>query len=247
MGWSVSCLPDGVAALLHESKCPPESDRRLTRSPKHSRFGGMRQGWQEFVHQSLKGATDDPHVRVLRERLRSGSSVVRVHLDDTGRQPEYRVLLSLHRQLSEMRVPHSDSFTRWSLETGTRLADAEEESRRFALLLRERFEPVEQELGREDFDSLVREELRSLGPPRALARLDGGGPVQPLHSDVADGRARRQARERIESVLSSLARDLGSSLKYREDEVAELLDTAIERYLSQRYVPDMKGEDVPSL
>lgn len=205
----------------------------------------MRQGWQEFVHQSLKGAADDPHVRLLRERLRSGSSVVRVHLEDTGRQPEYRVLLSLHRQLSEMRVPHSDSFTHWSLETGTRLATTEEEARRCALLLRERFESVEQELGREDFESLLREELLSLGPPRALTRLDGGRRAPRPLPGVADGRARRKSRERIQSVLSSLARDLGASFKYGEDEVAELLDAALERYLSERYVPDV--EDVPPL
>lgn len=201
--------------------------------------------WQEFIHQSLKGAADDPHVRLLRERLRSGSSVVRVHLEDSRRQPEYRVLLSLHRQLSEMRVPHSDSFTHWSLETGTRLATAEEEARRCALLLRERFEPVEQELGRDYFESLLREQLRSLGPPRALTRLDGGNLVHHPFTGVADGRARRKAQERIQSVLSSLARDLGSSLKYGEDEVAQLLDAALERYLAERYLPDV--EDVPPL
>ncbi|HEX8823308.1 MAG TPA: hypothetical protein VF794_25505 [Archangium sp.] len=208
----------------------------------------MRQGWQEFVHQSLKGATDEPHVRLLRERVRSGSNVVRVHLDDSGRQPEYRVLLSLHRQLSEMRVPHSDSFTRWSLETGTRLADPDEEARRFALLLRERFEPLEQELGREYFDSLLGEQLRGLGPPRARARLDGGRLVYHPYSGVADGRARRKDLERIESVLASLARELGSSLKYSEQEVAELLDAALEHSLSERYLPDVEDvEDVPPL
>jgi hypothetical protein len=206
----------------------------------------MSQGWQEFVHQSLKGAADDPHVRLLRERLRSGSSVVRVHLDDSGRQPEYRVLLSQHRQLSEMRVPHSDSFTRWSLETGTRLATSEEEARRFARVLRERLESLEQELGRDYFESVFREQLRSLGPPRALARLDGGRLVYQPYSGVMDGRARRKALERIESVLSSLARDLGSSLKYGEQEAAELLDAVLERYVSERYPRDVE-EDVPSL
>jgi hypothetical protein len=205
----------------------------------------MRPGWLEFVHQSLKGAADDPHVRLLRERLRSGSSVVRVQLDDSGRQPEYRVMLSLHRQLSEMRVPHSDSFTRWSLETGTRLADFEEETRRFALLLRERFAPLVQELGRDFFDSVLIEELRTLGPPRARTRLDRTRRAFPSPPGVVDGRARRKARERIESVLSSLARELGSALKYGEDEAAALLDAAIERYLSDQAPPDV--EDVPLL
>ncbi|HZH78549.1 MAG TPA: hypothetical protein VEY88_21150 [Archangium sp.] len=199
----------------------------------------MRQGWQEFVHQSLKGAADAPHVRLLRERLRSGSSVVRVHLDDAGRQPEYRVLLSQHRQLSEMRVPHSESFTRWSLETGTRLATPEEEARRFALLLRERFEPLEQELGRDHFNTLLREQLRRLGPPQALSLIDGWQ-LAYHPADGADGRDRRKALALIDSVLASLARDLRASLGYSEQETAELLDAALRHYLGERYGSVMK-------
>jgi hypothetical protein len=206
----------------------------------------MKQGWQEFVHQSLKAATDDPHVRLLRERLGSGSSVVRVHLDDSGRQPEYRVLLSLHRELSEMRVPHSESFTRWSLETRTRLASPEEEARRFALLLRERFEPLEQELGRGPFGALLLEMLRTLAPPRTRTRLDDVFVEHPYSGvGVPDGRAMRRAQESLESVLTSLARNLGSSLKYSEQEVAEVLDAAIAHYLSAEYLSDI--EDVPPL
>jgi hypothetical protein len=212
--------------------------------PEEQQVWRMTQGWQEFVHQSLTGAADDPHVRLLRERLRSGSSVVRVHLDDSGHQPEYRVLLSLHRQLSEMRVPHSDSFTRWSLETGTRLDTPEAEARRFALVLRERFDPLEQTLGRAYFDSIFIEQLRTLRPPRAQARLAGTGVVHPSHV-LVDGATRRNTLERIESVLTSLARDLGFSLKYGEGETAELLDEALERYVSERYFPDMRDSLQP--
>lgn len=194
----------------------------------------MRQGWQEFVHQSLKGAADDPHVRLLRERLRSGSSVVRVHLDESGRQPQYLILLSEHRQLSEMRVPHSESFTRWSLEAGTRLATPEEEARRFALVLRERFMPLEEKLGREYLDGILIEQLSALGPPRVQGWLAGRS-LPHSAAVFGDGSIRRNAQERIEGVLAALARDLGTSLKYSEQEAAGLLDAALEHYFSERY------------
>jgi hypothetical protein len=201
----------------------------LTSGAKSSRVVPMRQTWHHFIHASLQGATDDPYVRLLRERLRSGSSVVRVHFEDSGREPGYRVLLSLHRQLSEMRVPHSDSFTRWSLEAGVRMASLEEEAGRFTLLVKERFEPVEEELGRTYLDSILVEVLRRLGPPKVQARLAN------RHVDVpAEGRAKLRAMGAVEAVIILLAKDLGSALKYDEQQVADILDSALERYLSMR-------------
>jgi hypothetical protein len=189
----------------------------------------MRQGWQHFIHETLKGTPDDPYVRLLREKLRTGSSVVRVHFEDTGTAPMYVVLLSLHRQLSEMRVPHSESFTRWSLESGTRMASAEDEAKRFALLLRERFAPVQKELGRESFESALLAELRMLAPPRTQGQL---GDRRVL--DLSEGRARGKAQAAIDSVLASLARELGASLKYDESQVAQLLDEALARYIADK-------------
>ncbi len=195
----------------------------------------MRQGWQHFIHQTLQGAPDDPYVRLLREKLRTGSSVVRMHFEDTGGGPAYVVLLSLHRQLSEMRVPHSESFTRWSLESGTRMASAEEEAKRFALLLRERFAPVEEELGREAFESVLLEELRMLAPPLTQGQL---GSRRVL--DLSEGRARGKARAAIDAVLTSLARELGASLKYDESQVARILDEALAQYVQGRYPGDKR-------
>ena len=190
----------------------------------------MRQTWHHFIHASLQGATDDPYVRLLRERLRTGSSVVRVHFEKPGRGPEYRVLLSLHRQLSEMRVPHSDSFTRWSLEAGVRMASIEEESNRFVLLVKEQFEPVEEELGREFFNTVLVEQLRKLGPPKVQARL----PDRHVY-ELSEGRARIRAARAVEAVLIVLAKELGSALKYDEEQVADILEAALERYVSARF------------
>jgi hypothetical protein len=190
----------------------------------------MRQTWHHFIHASLQGATDDPYVRLLRERLRTGSSVVRVHFENSGREPEYRVLLSLHRQLSEMRVPHSDSFTRWSLEAGVRMASIEEEVSRFALLVKEQFEPVEEELGRELFNTVLVEQLRKLGPPKVQAQL----PDRNVY-ELSEGRARIRAARAVEAVLIALAKELGSALKYDEAQVADNLEAALERYVSARF------------
>jgi hypothetical protein len=190
----------------------------------------MRQTWHHFIHASLQGATDDPYVRLLRERLRTGSSVVRVHFENSGHEPEYRVLLSLHRQLSEMRVPHSDSFTRWSLEAGVRMASTEEEINRFVLLVKEQFEPVEEELGRELFNTVLVEQLRKLGPPKVQAQL----PDRHVY-ELSEGRARIRAARAIEAVLILLAKELGSALKYDEAQVADILEAALERYVSARF------------
>jgi hypothetical protein len=190
----------------------------------------MRQLWQHFIHASLQGAADDPYVRLLRERLRTGSSVVRVHFEGSGRAPEYRVLLSLNRQLSEMRVPHSDSFTRWSLEAGVRMASFEEEVSRFALRVKERFEPMEVERGRDFFNAVLVEELRKLGPPRVQVRL-----ANLRVYGVGEGHAKLRALSAFDTALSSLAKELGSSLKYDEAQVADILDAALERYVSARF------------
>jgi hypothetical protein len=190
----------------------------------------MRQTWHHFIHASLQGATDDPYVRLLREQLRTGSSVVRVHFESSGREPEYRVLLSLHRQLSEMRVPHSDSFTRWSLEAGVRMASTEEEVNRFLLLVKEQFGPVEEELGRELFNTVLVEQLRKLGPPKVQAQL----PDRNVY-ELSEGRARIRAARAVEAVLIALAKELGSALKYDEAQVADILEAALERYVSARF------------
>jgi hypothetical protein len=200
----------------------------------------MRQTWHHFIHASLQGAADDPYVRLLRERLRTGSSVVRVHFESSGREPEYRVLLSLHRQLSEMRVPHSDSFTRWSLEEGVRMASLEEEVSRFALLVKEEFEPVEEELGRDSFNSVLMEELRKLGPPKVQAHL-----VKRHIMGVSEGRAKIRASSTVEAVLLVLVKDLGSSLRYDEAQVADILDAALARYVSARFHQDVSEPLAP--
>jgi hypothetical protein len=205
----------------------------LTRSGKRSRFVPMRERWHHFIHASLQGAADDPYVRLLRERLRSGSSVVRVHFESSGsgRTPEYRVVLALHRQLSEMRVPHSDSFTRWSLEAGVRMASSEEEVARFTLRVKEQFQPMEGEHGRDLFNVVLVEGLRKLGPPRVQARLAN------LHvPGTVEGRAKLRALSDLDNVLSRLAKELGASLKYDEAQVADILDAALEHYVSARFL-----------
>lgn len=187
----------------------------------------MRQGWRHFIHQALEGVADDPHVRMLRERLRSGGQVIRVHFEDSGQGPSYRVVLSLDRQLSELRVPHSESFTRWSLEAGVRMATLEDEVARFTLLLRERLQAVEAELGRSSLQGVLVEVVRELGPPKAQASLSG----RQVHS-LSEGRARLQAMRTVEGVITTLVKDLGTGLKYDEAQVAGTLDAVLERFVS---------------
>jgi hypothetical protein len=191
----------------------------------------MAHNWTSLIHDALVGAADDPYVRLLRERLRAGSEVVRIHLENSERGPEYVLILSLHRQLSEMRIPHSDAFTNWSLDAGARLTDEEQETHRFELLLDQRFFPLRNELGGDFFDSLLVHHVRALGPPRSLAA------VQKLRlppSTTQESRARLRAVQRMEDVLMELARALGRSLRYDEALTSRILDGALAQWMTRQ-------------
>lgn len=191
----------------------------------------MSRNWSSLIHDALAGVADDPYVRLLKERLKSGSQIVRIHLEAAADQKsEYVVILSLHRQLSEMRLPHSEAFTNWSLEAGARMVDEAEEAERMALLLHERFIPLLSELGPIDFEAILVSYIRALAPPQALEAARQLQPFSPL-----DGRMRQQAIQQVEGVLVGLARVLGRSLRYDESSTARILDSALARWLPQAF------------
>ncbi|AKJ03681.1 Hypothetical protein AA314_05307 [Archangium gephyra] len=190
----------------------------------------------------MVGAVDDPYVRLLKERLRAGSEVVRIQLTDSERGPEYVLILSLHRQLSEMRIPHSDAFTSWSLDTGARLADEEQEMRRFELILHQRFVPLRDELDASTFDALLVQYVRTLGPARASSF------VQKLRTSpyaAQEGRAKQRALQRIEDVLVELARALGRPLRYDEAATSRILDGALAQWMSRHLTAELQAESFP--
>jgi hypothetical protein len=196
----------------------------------------MRRDWSSLIHYALTGVADDPYVRLLKERLRSGSQVVRIHLEKPRDGPEYVVILSLHRQLSEMRLPHSEAFTSWSLEAGARMADGGEETERFVLLLEERFTSLIRELGPHSFEPSFIHHIRALGPPKAVEAMRRLTPPAKIVSGMKD-----QATQRIEDVLVKLARALGRSLRYDEDSTARILDAALAQWLT-RYFQGLEQE-----
>ncbi|HEX5753497.1 MAG TPA: hypothetical protein VFZ09_45290 [Archangium sp.] len=202
----------------------------------------MAHDWTSLIHDAVVGAVDDPYVRLLKERLRAGSEVVRIQLADSERGPEYVLILSLHRQLSEMRIPHSDAFTNWSLDAGARLADEEQEMRRFELLLHQRFAPLRDELDASTFDALLVQYVRTLGPSRASSL------VQKLRTPqyaAQEGRAKQRAMQRIEDVLVELARALGRSLRYDEAATSRILDGALAQWMSRHLTTETQEESFP--
>ncbi|MDY7226745.1 hypothetical protein [Hyalangium rubrum] len=204
----------------------------------------MARDWSSLIHEALAGVADDPYVRLLKERLRSGSQVVRISLVNSGSEPEYVVILSLQRQLSEMRLPHSDAFTSWSLDAGARLTDEAQEMERFALLLDERFAPLREELEASSFDFLlVQHVVRELGPPRSAAA------AQPLRLlpfvPPQESRTRLRAIQRIEDVLVNLARALGRSLRYDEAATSRILDGALLQWMNQHLHMGTQEEAFP--
>ncbi|MFL5344255.1 MAG: hypothetical protein ACJ8AT_05650 [Hyalangium sp.] len=196
--------------------------------------------WSTLIHYALAGVADDPYVRLLKERLRSGSQIVRIHLENAGRGPEYVVILSLHRQLSEMRIPHSEAFTNWSLEAGARMVDEAGEAERFVLLLRERLLPLSNELGADYFGTLVVDYVRVLGPPEAekVAR-------QVRSYAAEENRVKLQGIQRVEEVLVELTRALGRSLRYDETSTSRILDAALAQWLSQHFHVDAREDLLP--
>ncbi|HEY3357749.1 MAG TPA: hypothetical protein VGQ83_31140 [Polyangia bacterium] len=195
----------------------------------------MRSSWEAFVAGALEPEPDDPFVRLLRERIDAGYKIRRINLLGGGREspegpPEYLAILEYRQQLSEMRVPHSDSFTRWSLQRGARLESTQEEERRFALLLAEKLAPLEAEVGRGYFSSILVESLQRLGPPRTMGILAN----QHAYAAAA-GQAKLRSLVGLEGVLTSLAQDLGRSLNYSPQQAAAILDGALAALADERF------------
>ena len=201
----------------------------------------MSRDWSSLIHDALAGVADDPYVRLLKERLRSGSQIVRIHLETAaGQKPEYVVILSLHRNLSEMRLPHSESFTSWSLEAGARMVNEAEEAERMALLLHDRFVPLLSELDPVHFEAIFVPYIRTMSPPVAM---DVARQLQPI--GTVDGRGKKQALQQMEGVLVELARMLGRSLRYDEASTARILDSALAQWMTRCFPVPAQESSLP--
>lgn len=191
--------------------------------------GVMTDSWTHFVANALRPPQDDPYVALLREKLHTGCRVVRVHVvvePARSEQPEYLVVLDCQQQLSEMRIPHSPAFTRWSLGDGIALASPEEESVRFSLLLTERWEPVILDHGKDLFQSTLVARAKKLGPPQAVAAL--GTYSLPVYEQSL---AKVQVERSIDQALAASLWELAWDLHYEPGTAAAILDEALTRYL----------------
>lgn len=190
----------------------------------------MSDRWQEFVGRVSTPPPDDPFVRLLRERLATGSRLIRVNLlEGSGSSPEYLVILSTQRVLQEIHIPHSDGFTRWSFEAGAKLENGPEETRRFKLLLGERLAPIEREVGRDYFEAVLVSHVRELAPPHSTAMLGEHFVHKP-----SVGKSLLRTMEQIEAALGELASALRTSLRYSISEAAGILDDALAAWLDER-------------
>ena len=184
----------------------------------------MDTAWVQFVGGVIQGEPDDPFVHLLLQRLHAGYTVVRINFTTTPKGPVYVLLLSHLRQLSKMEVPHSASFTRWSLAAGMRMASREEEEERWALLAAERFQLIADDVGADYARLILLECLRVLAPPRTGRAL-----ALERATRTAPGREQSRAIRQVDAFLGSLAGDLGGALRYPAEEAADLLDGALER------------------
>ncbi|NOK11129.1 hypothetical protein [Corallococcus exercitus] len=197
----------------------------------------MTRDWNSLIRYALEGPEGEPFLRLLKVRLRTGSQVVSVRLEHVGEKPEYVLLLSLHKQLSEMRVPHSEAFTNWSFDTGTRMADEQQEQERFVLLIGERLTALAIDVGPDALMFLLANHLHALGAPRSSEA------ARHLRSPRQVDIAVRRAAEKLDFILVGLARALGRSLKYDEATTGRILDGALAQWISQQ--PPMLGLDAP--
>lgn len=194
--------------------------------------------WHAFVKRAIEGEPDDPFVAMLRRAIASGSEIVRVNLvQEQGLA--YRILVSRLKHLSVMEIPHSASFTRWSLANGVRMESAEEETRRFLVLLEEKFPPIVEEYGKEYAGMVLIERIRALDPVRAPLAI-GDANMHP----TAPGQTRIRAGRMVDAFLAAEAAALGVALHYPETEAAAILDEALERFarglFHQNHYPESK-------
>jgi hypothetical protein len=186
--------------------------------------------WHAFVKRAIDGEPDDPFVAMLRRTLAAGSRVIRVNLAEKPKGPAYRILMSRVQELSVMEIPHSASFTRWSVANGVRMASPEEETRRFVVLLEERFAPIVEEYGKEQAQGLLLARLRTLNPARTAQAL-----ADLRDYPTAPGRAQIRAAQQLDAFLAVPAGELGGALHYPEMETESILDEALERFTRRRF------------
>lgn len=190
----------------------------------------MAHPWQAWVHEVLEQPRQDAFVELLRTRLSAGERVVRIELNSSDglASPSYRVILARGPNLSELVVPHSASFTRFSLEAGLRLDSHEAEAGRFATLLAERLHAMGVEWGEAWLRAVLVHQLRSLAPPRTRKAIEG---VREYEVERSAAWARAVAQ--LNGTLAELARALAEQLHYSEAEAADLLDRALEKVVAQ--------------
>jgi hypothetical protein len=189
--------------------------------------------WSEFISGALAEREDSEQVRRLRKELESGARLVRINLfwEDRRELPQYDVVLAPlgKPERVHIQVPHSANFMRWALESKARLASHEEEGLRTLFLLQEQLRTLEQEWGSTYFDSILVNHLRTLGPPRTVALLAG---LDEYPAPESETRAR--ALSAFDGALEQIARDL-KTLGYIDEQVARLLDRALEQYVDDRF------------
>jgi hypothetical protein len=181
----------------------------------------MNSNWDEWIHRALREEAEDPFVLLLRNRVAHGDRVVRVNLDPATLRvrPTYTIVLARGTNLSELRLPHTESFIRWCLATGTRMETFEEESLRCAATLAERLRPMPADGGNRAILSALRHLIPALGAPRGLSRLASEEVEAPGQALPWTGGALR-----IDEELARVARELAGPLAYTETEVASILD-----------------------
>lgn len=192
----------------------------------------MTDSWRRWVHEVISAQQDDTFVTLLKQRLAAGESVMRVGIEsgDLTVLPVYRLVLRRGSSLSELRLPHSFAFTRWSFETGTCMESPEQEAWRFDALLSEKFGAMVSELGKDYFRSLLYEEIRRLAPPRtsALITSEHFNPAQ-------ESNAKYKSRLRLHEVLGNLIERLVRDLRYEEAAAADILDGALARSVDKTF------------
>lgn len=191
----------------------------------------MPPGWLQFIDAAVAQEPDDPFVQLLRERLDSGCRVVRTHFLREPRA-EYLVVLMCRQALSEMRIPHSPSFTRWSFGAGAaggRMHTPENEAERFAILLVELLKPIEDDVGRDYLDAIVVEIVRRFGPPATSALL-----ADQYQYRTSASEARMRIARAVEGALGRLAAHLVLHLGYAREQAAAILDHALASWLDRR-------------
>lgn len=178
--------------------------------------------WRDWFEQ-MAFPPMSPFIEHLQRVLDSGGTIARADYQRMDGIGVFVLVLQVNGALVENQIPDLGEVADWLVEAGVRMATQEAEELRLAKSLERTLAPHLRQLGLRQFTNVFFDQLRALGPPRAVAALPQG----PVARDAGWMQVARELK--LIDTFALVAHRLVSKLKMTVDEGADILDGALER------------------